>query len=154
MSLPRKVCQQAFDYDALGDIICRLYLDPDKFPLPPAGVDVAGSLQFKAVKGYIRLMAMKAGNPVVCNGSGGKVDSKVFVCADCYRKNGRENSPISKHKGSCDFSLTLKWDSIGFYIHLNEFGRAFVRKNCGNNIHTCCMFSDHMFGDSYGVFDL
>ena len=53
-------------------------------------------------------MAMKAGNPVVYNGSGGKVDSKVFLCAVCYRKKGGGDSSISKHKGSCDFSLTLK----------------------------------------------
>ena len=149
-----KMCQETYDRDALGDFICRLYLDPDKFPLPPAGVKVASSLQFNAVKGYIRLMAMKAGNPVVCNGSNGKEDSKVFRCAECYRKKSDKVSPVSKYKASCDFSLTLKWDSIGFYIHLNEFGSYFVRKNVGNNIHTCCYLLDHMFRDSYGVFDL
>ena len=99
-------------------------------------------------------MAIKAGNPVVCNGSNGKEESKFFRCAECYRKKGDKVSPVSKHKASCDFSLTLKWDSIGFYIHLNEFGSYFVRKNVGNNIHTCCYLLEHMFRDSYGVFDL
>ena len=146
-----KACQQSYDREALCDITCRLYFNPDKFPLPPAGVRVASSPQFKAVKEYIRFMAMKSGNPVVCNGSGGNKDSKVFLCAECYRKKGGEDSPVSKHKSSCDFSLILKWDSIAFYIHLNEFGRYFVSKNVGNNIHTCGMLKDHLFRDSYGV---
>merc|ERR1711862_77025 len=65
---------------------CRLYLDPDLFHLPPSGVRVEESPQWAAVKDHIKLMAMKRGNPVVCNG--GNKGCKVFRCASCYRKRG------------------------------------------------------------------
>ena len=65
---------------------CRLYLDPDVFHLPPSGVRVETSPQWKKVKDHIGLMAMKRGNPVVCRS--GNEGSKIFRCARCYGKRG------------------------------------------------------------------
>ena len=131
---------------------CRLYLDPEQFPLPPPSVKITTSTQLAAVKDYIRMMANKRGNPVVCNG--GKNASKIFQCAVCYRRRGRSDRKLFTGKKSCDFNFTLKWDSVGFYIHLFDFGCKYVQEGVGCIFHTCDPLKNEFFRDSYGIHEV
>ena len=68
--------------------------------------------------------------------------------------NKRGGSEICTTKKSCDFNFTVKWDWIGFYIHLFEFDSVHVTTYAGCRFHTCCPFKNEMFRDSYGVFEV
>lgn len=55
---------------------------------------------------------------------------------------------------SCNFYLTLKWDLIGFYIHLLDLGCSCHKKNVGRDVHICPKLVDRFFRDSFGIYEV
>jgi len=95
----------------------RLYFSPKQFPV--TDLENAGDNEtFKQLKDYIVGQSLLAGNsPVVFN----KTDcgSKRFVCKYTLEKNWKQkfgNAPFTR----CKFSVSVKWDTYGYYIHTSK----------------------------------
>jgi len=106
----------------------RLYFSPKQFPTPVnlQNAGKASDKTFKKLKKYLLKWFEDAKSPVICNG--GKPGSKKFVCC---RKRKAQNQLRTKKTVSglpvteeiincsfCDFSVTVKWDRLGYYIPL------------------------------------
>jgi len=94
--------------------ICRLYFDPNEFPLP-TDIDKGGVNEtFHQLKTYIKAVSDTEGSPVICS-SGSKIrHNKVFIC----KKNK------SSQRKLCPFSFLLSWDEHGYFIHLYSLSRT------------------------------
>ena len=100
----------------------RMYFSPKQFPTPTnlQNAGKASDKTFKKLKKYILRWFEHAKSPVICNG--GKPGSKKFVC-QMKRKNKKIDqwTAANHHAISCaccNFSVTVKWDRIGYYIPL------------------------------------
>ena len=90
---------------------------PRQFPM--TDVDTAGNSEaFKQLKDYIKHQSSTVGDsPWIFHGtddSGGK----RFVCKYAYKSywKGQSGGPYQ----GCRFSLLVKWDKYGFYIHSSK----------------------------------
>ena len=95
----------------------RLYFSPKQFPV--TDLENAGDNEtFKQLKDYIIEQSLLAGNsPVVYHGTDCR--SKRFICKYALEKNWKEkfgNIPFTR----CKFSLLVKWDKYGYYIHTSK----------------------------------
>jgi hypothetical protein len=121
-----------------GHRVYRIYFNPELFP-PPTDVSEGGSCStFRELCTIIRDASSTSGSPVVCNGNEGK-HGKVFTCKHNRERRGK---PDSTH---CPFRFTVKWDDIGYYVHLSK--RNSARKNCnGCRWHLCPGYPEEKIG--------
>lgn len=112
-----------------GDRIYRIYFNLNQFP-PPENLGEGGSCStFVKLSNYIHNLSCESGSPVTCNGNEGE-NGKRFSCA--YNREARKQPNCIY----CPFGFTVKWDDIGYYIHLMKVESA--RMNCnGCQWHLC-----------------
>jgi len=116
----------------------RLYFSPKQFPTPVNLQDAgkASDKTFKKLKKYMLKWFEDAKSPVICNG--GKPGSKKFVC--CKKRKAEnllrnnERSEENYDCSICRFSVTVKWDRLGYYIPLYNH-----KQNC----HVCNVKHTH-----------
>lgn len=82
----------------------RLYFSPKQFPTPTNLDNAASDVAFLNLKKYIADTSKDCGFPVICRG--GDKSCRYFVCL--YHDS-------TKH---CRFSFMVKWDDLGYFIHL------------------------------------
>ena len=111
--------------DSMSDLI-RMYFSPTEFPPPASVADGGKGETYLALKAYIRRQASLANTPVVCTGSSKGKPEKIFRC----QKHGKV---IGGQRVYCPYTFTLRWDKIGYYIHLKESGLL----TCGCPFHSC-----------------
>lgn len=112
----------------------RLYFSPKQFPTP-ANLQDAGKASdktFKKLKKYMLKWFEDAKSPIICNG--GKPGSKKFVCS-MKRKAKKASTmgfgPSTWKFSDCNFSVTVKWDRIGYYIPMyNHKQNCYVCQVC------------------------
>ena len=87
----------------------RFYFSPIQFPTPNDLMLAGTGDVFESLKSYIEYASEKGGSPVVCRSY--KPGCKKFVC---------------KHSKNCKFSFLVKWDMIGYYIHLYNYDFGYI----------------------------
>eukprot|EP00984_Skeletonema_dohrnii_P000223 scaffold70_cov124-Skeletonema_dohrnii-CCMP3373.AAC.4 len=121
----------------------RFYFSPKQFPTPVNLQDAgkASDKTFKKLKKYMLKWFEDAKSPVICNG--GKPGSKKFVCCrkrkanELFKANLRNSERSSKENidcSVCGFSVTVKWDRLGYYIPVY---------NHKHNCHVCNIYHTH-----------
>ena len=93
-------------------------------------LDEAGSCSaFYNLRSFIQKHARTSGSPVVCNG-GSDPDNKLFTCIH-NSKSRRQPESVR-----CPFGFTVKWDNIGYYVHLAKGQTEKLNPN-GCRWHLC-----------------
>ena len=110
----------------LKGMIHRIYFTGFK---TPRNLGEAGScITFDNLRSFIQKHARASGSPVVCNGGG--PDKKRFTC---IHNSETQNQPESVR---CPFGFTVKWDEIGYYVHLSKGETEKLNPN-GCQWHLC-----------------
>ena len=153
-----------------GGRITKLYFDPTIHKPPQDGgeLDASDNIVFGHLKSHIIDVAKSYGSPVICNG--GTLFEKRFKCQRWHRRSGDgkerpphapwrtpvevdgtmgrlgvgdDDHPYNKH--SCTFTFTVRWDTKGYYIPINnKKGNKEYNNGCG--WHCCEKF--HFAEDS------
>ena len=112
----------------------RLYFSPHQFPV--TDVETAGDSEaFEQLKNYIIAQSYLVGDsPLVFHGT--DFGCKRFICKYALKSNWKEQFGQTPFK-RCKFSLVVKWDKYGFYIHsskpkplYNSFISMIIQRKC------------------------
>ena len=141
----------------IGTEVCRLYFDPKMFPPPPISESADQWPHTETLREYIKLKAYHCGSPVICKGSNKGTRERIFCCQKCYRASlANRCQPKLGFKGriSCPFLFTVRWDIVGFYIHLFDFGADRTTFTAGCGFHHCEHPNPVLCGDKFGLVQL
>ena len=121
-----------------GGRITKLYFDPKmhKPPQDEGELDASDNIVFGHLKNHIIDAAKSCGSPVICNG--GTFFEKRFKCQRWHRRSGygKERPPRTYNMHSCTFNFTVRWDTKGYYIPINnKSGKKEYNNGCGWH---CC----------------
>ena len=102
----------------------RLYFCPKQFPVPFNLDKVWDSISFKRLKWFIKYSSKQGDSPIHYSGKDRDLSSARFRCSQSKAGEARAQR--------CPFSLTVKVDQYGYYIHLYNYEHD---KFVGNRYH-------------------
>ena len=109
--------------NTIGLMQHRLYFSPHQFPV--TDVDTVGDSEaFQLLKDYIKEQSsLVRDSPLIFHGTDS--DGKRFICKYANKSNWKRRFGPQVPFKRCQFSLLVKWDKYGFYIHSSRPNSVF-----------------------------